>query len=447
MANGSSRMIDSASGGTARRPAFSGSLPFLAVGKSVLSRALVDEYRLSTSVNNSTVCHFFFKNGDERRISSTSALCAILHQLFTYDPTRSLIKCALSSHRDYGETLAQNFSELWRILLKCARSPDAGEIVCILDALDECNEDGQQQLVSQLKDFFSKQDSIPSKLKFLVTSRPYYDLETYFAKFSAVATYMHFDGDDKSEQIGQDINLVIDNRLIGITPGFTDQDRCTIRDHLKNMKNRTYLWLYLTFDIIEHNRSEYARPSDVKQLLSELPSKVSDAYEKILSRSVSRYRTEILLRIVLAAAQPLTLDEANAALTLALQKSRFPSNAKLKADMWPTDNFRSVVTNLCGLFISVHGSRLSFIHQTAREFLTDSRQQRTWQGRFNIQESHSTLSLVCLHYLMLPDIDMDLFYQCSFFLYGLLPTGRLIICHSKPPFPTNPERTLVRSAI
>ena len=30
-------------------------------GKSVLSRALIDEHRLSTNVTTSTVCHFFFK--------------------------------------------------------------------------------------------------------------------------------------------------------------------------------------------------------------------------------------------------------------------------------------------------------------------------------------------------------------------------------------------------
>ncbi len=66
--------------------------------------------------------------------------------------------------------------------------------------LDECNLNSREQLISQLKDFFSKQDGHirpPSKLKFLVTSRPYDDLEASFAKFSAMATYLHFDGNDK----------------------------------------------------------------------------------------------------------------------------------------------------------------------------------------------------------------------------------------------------------
>ncbi|KAB5569898.1 hypothetical protein GE09DRAFT_1217350 [Coniochaeta sp. 2T2.1] len=88
-------------------------------GKSVLSRALIDDHRLSTKVATSTVCHFFFRDGDESRRYSTNALCAILHQLFTQDPAGSLIGNALPSHKNYGEKLTGNFSELWRILLEC----------------------------------------------------------------------------------------------------------------------------------------------------------------------------------------------------------------------------------------------------------------------------------------------------------------------------------------
>ncbi|KAB5566911.1 hypothetical protein GE09DRAFT_1284618 [Coniochaeta sp. 2T2.1] len=156
-------------------------------GKSVLSRALVDDHRLSTNITTSTVCHFFFKDGDERRMHSTNALCAILHQLFTQDLTGSLIGNALPSHKNYGEKRTKNFSELWRILLECVRSSNTGEVVCILDALDECDRNSRGELISKIQDFYFKQDEpsrSPSRLKFLVTSRPYDDLEGSFRKFS-----------------------------------------------------------------------------------------------------------------------------------------------------------------------------------------------------------------------------------------------------------------------
>jgi ankyrin repeat domain-containing protein 50 len=375
-------------------------------GKSVLSRALIDERRLSTNVTTSTVCHFFFKDGDERRMYNTNALCAILHQLFNQDPSGSLIEKALHSHKYYGKALAQNFSKLWEILVTCAESSDTGEVVCILDALDECDRNSRAVLLNTLKDFYSQPQhlsDLSSKLKFLITSRPYDDLESYFGEF-LTTEYLRFDCDDKSADIGREINLVIDERVNKIAGNFTAIDRQKISERLKSMENRTYLWLYLIFDTIKEKLSLYGKRSSIERLLSNIPSQVSEAYEKILSRSQDEEQTEILLRIILAAAQSLTLDEANFALTCALQEKRFASHAALESELWPRDNFRSIVKNLCGHFISIYNSELSFIHQTAREFLIHPERQGTWQGRLNMLKSHSTISRSCLHYLLLPDI-------------------------------------------
>ncbi|KAK3351860.1 hypothetical protein B0H65DRAFT_137399 [Neurospora tetraspora] len=375
-------------------------------GKSVLSRALIDDHRLSTNVTTSTVCHFFFKDGDERRMHSTNALCAILHQLFTQNPAGGLIGNALPRHKNYGEKLTQNFSELWRTLLECVRSSDTGEVVCILDALDECDKSSRKELINKLKDFYYQPHHLAhssSKLKFLITSRPYDHLEANFGNFPTTK-YLRFDGDDKSADIGREIHLVIDERVNTVMGSFNADDRRKISQRLKSMENRTYLWLYLIFDIIEENLSRYGKRSSVESLLSDIPSQVSEAYEKILSRSQDEVQTDILLRITLTAARPLTLDEANVALTLALQKQRFASYAAVESELWPRDNFRSIVKNLCGLFISVYDSKLSFIHQTAREFLTNPQRQGKWEGRLNMPKSHSTMSLVCLHYLLLPDL-------------------------------------------
>lgn len=355
-------------------------------GKSVLSRALIDEQRLSTHVTTSTVCHFFFKDGDQRRMNSTNALCAILHQLFTQDSTGSLIEHALPIYKKNSEKLMENFSELWGILENCAKFSNAGEIVCLLDALDECNRDSRMELIEQLKRFYTEQEkspSRPSKLKFLITSRPYDDLEASFRRFSDTATYLRFDGDDKSEQIGQEINLVIDARMCDVGYGLTNEGRRVISERLKSMKNRTYLWLHLTFDITKQSPSEYSRRQDTERLLSDLPTQVSDAYEKILSRSKESEKAMALLQIMLAATRPLSLDEANVALTLALEKRWYTSYAEFDEDKWhDPDSFKIAVKNLCGLLISVYDSRLFFLHQ-----------------------SHGTLSLSCLrlHYLSRSD--------------------------------------------
>jgi hypothetical protein len=218
---------------------------------------------------------------------SSNALCAILHQLFTQDPTGSLIAKALSSHKNYGKSLAQNVSELWKILVECARSPDNGEVVCILDALDECGRESREEFIDKLKNFYCQShhpSNSSSKLKFLITSRPYDDLEDDFGNFSTTK-YLRFDGDDKSADIGLEINLVIDERINDIAGNFAADDRRKISERLKSMENRTYLWLYLIFETIKEKLSRYRKRSSLESLLSDIPSRVSEAYEKILSRS------------------------------------------------------------------------------------------------------------------------------------------------------------------
>ncbi|KAL1993135.1 hypothetical protein VTN49DRAFT_3892 [Thermomyces lanuginosus] len=172
------------------------------------------------------------------------------------------------------------------------------------------------------------------------------------------------------------------------------------------MEHRTYLWLHLTFDIIEQSPSEYGRVSDVEALLSSLPSQVSEAYERILERSKNEFYTETLLQIVLAAARPLTLDEANAALALGVKKGRFESLAYLESSMWPRENFKNTVKNLCGLFVSTHESKLSFVHQTAREFLTHPEMKGKWQGRLSVSGSQIRMLKMCLDYMSYPDERM-----------------------------------------
>lgn len=377
-------------------------------GKSVLSRALVDEKRLTLDPENSDVCYFFFKDGDKKRMHANNALCAILHQLFIQPRNKNLIKNALPSYENFPGDLSERTEELWRILVQCAESEEARLIVCVLDGLDECDEESQQHLLDLLEQHYLEGiQNRPTNLKFLITSRPYVSLEDRFSRFSAACMYLRFNGDDKSEQISQEVSLVIDAKLEELTVGFEIDDRHAISQRLKSTQHRTYLWLHLIFGIIKQSRPNYGRRVDMEDLLSSLPSQVSDAYEKILARSTHPRRTELLLQIVLAATRPLTLEEANYALALALssQGKQFETHAELSTALWPKDTFQSLVTNMCGLFISVYKSQLFFIHHTAREFLISrTGKLGAWQGRLDVTKSHSVVSLACLQFLFLFDI-------------------------------------------
>ncbi|CAG7917050.1 unnamed protein product [Penicillium olsonii] len=368
-------------------------------GKSVLARALIDERRLSTSVTTSNVCYFFFKDGIERRMHATDALSVILHQIFTKHPEKgSMVQIALSDHAELGSGLPRNFSALWQIFVNCVESPNAGEIIVVLDALDECKRSSWLQLLEKLNKTYCdwNRSGSPPKVKFLMTSRPYDDIKNCFRKFPLGSSCLSLEGDEKSTEISKEINLVIDARVKEIAREFKEDDRRLIADKLKSMGNRTYLWLHLTFDIIDQSPCQYSRRAAVVELLSDLPSQVSDAYEMILELSKNSIQTTTLLDIVLAAARPLTLDEANIALTLALSREVCTSHASLEDELFSKSDFSDNVKNLCGLLISFHDSKLSFIHQTAREFLMHDKRRGKWQGRLKISNAHIKMSLACL---------------------------------------------------
>jgi hypothetical protein len=189
-------------------------------GKSVLSKYLVDYGReiLSSGVDPPKICYFFFKDGDLNRRSGSKALCAVLHQLFIQN--WDLFSHAEQDFKQKGEKFLSDFDALWEILAKAAADPNAGEIICVLDALDECEELARNQLIDKLVYYYSNdevQKSRVSRLKFIVTSRPYPDIELRFFKLTEASSSIRLVGEDESEQIGKEIDLVIETRIPEIT--------------------------------------------------------------------------------------------------------------------------------------------------------------------------------------------------------------------------------------
>ncbi|KAK4206117.1 hypothetical protein QBC37DRAFT_145455, partial [Rhypophila decipiens] len=104
-------------------------------GKSVLAKHLVDSVLPTTE--SRTVCYFFFKDDFKDQRNVVSALCCLLYQLFMQK--RNLLSDAILDQFDInGQKLSSSFSELWQILVNATQDKNAGEIICLLDAIDEC---------------------------------------------------------------------------------------------------------------------------------------------------------------------------------------------------------------------------------------------------------------------------------------------------------------------
>lgn len=389
-------------------------------GKSVLSRSLVDEQLLSLDTRNSSVCYFFFKDDDEGRQSGSNALCAILHQLFVQKPV--LLKYALLDYEHHGGELRTMFSTLWEILEKSANDPEAGEIICVLDALDECKESARNDLIKKLCHLHAGRDKTDIKLKILATSRPYESIERSFYSIREKMLDISLKGEDKPEQISREIDMVIDVRVPHICKSrrfpLKPEVQNALIDRLKNTRNRTYLWLHLILDVIENSLD--SSKIRLERLVQKIPATVDEAYEKLLMKNKDPEKaaqTRRLLHIVVAATRPLTLHEMNIAIAIDEKledQESFQSYGELDLD--DDEPFKIKIKNICGLFVIIHDSKIYLIHQTAKEFLVSKTcspnlssfgtpATEIWKQSLNPVESNHVLVKICLSYLLLSNLD------------------------------------------
>ncbi|PKK46687.1 hypothetical protein CI102_10605, partial [Trichoderma harzianum] len=373
-------------------------------GKSVLAKYLID-YGLSRSA---TICYFFFKDQDQNTLRQ--ALCALLHQLFTQSPF--LIKHAMPLFDTDGKNLVNSTQSLWRILQNATEDPQAGPIIIVLDALDECDEsefaDLMQKVESQFRNNYSS--SSQSKLKYLLTCRPYEQITSQFHGLLRQFPNIRIPGEEESESISQEVNRVIIHRVKQLSEKnkFSAKISNFIKKKLQETTHRTYLWVYLVFSYLEENVVIKKTQKEIEMIITTHPKNVNEAYEKILNKSENEHMVRRVLSIVLAATRPLTLSEMNIATSINDTTQDDTTNTFDDLDLEDESDFKSRLRSLCGLFISIYHGKIYFLHQTAREYLLADLASPTavpsglrWHRSITTRKAHSILAELCVLYLNL----------------------------------------------
>jgi NACHT domain/Ankyrin repeats (3 copies) len=374
-------------------------------GKSVLVRSLIDHELQNT--NTSTICYFFFKDNKEQD-SLATALCALLHQLFSARP--QLLQYAMTSWEKSNQKLQSEVYELWRILLTAATSEEAYRVTIVMDALDECCENDRQKLIELLSDFYvksSRHASRSSCLKILVTSRPYNEIENNFRGVGPRLSTIRLQGELESDRIHEEIDLVIQQKVTTLandkflSPSTTEK----LKQKLLDMEHRTYLWLHLAFQDIENTFRSSLRPDSesIDSLL--LPASVEDAYERILTR-VPKTQKEVateIFHIIIGARRALTTSEMAMALGI-LRRKGPQSFAEFKIT---EGRLRGLIRDLCGLFVFINHSKIYLIHQTAKEFLVQRGLPEVtglWRHSLDPSNSEAIMARICVEYLSLDEL-------------------------------------------
>jgi ankyrin repeat protein len=408
-------------------------------GKSVLSRHLIDTVLVEP---NRTVCYFFFKDDFEHQKSPIKALCTLLHQLLDMCESNGCTLPADSALRRLetmgDESFFGSVSSLWKTFTEASLLSNAGEIVCVLDALDECRPKDRNELIEAINDFYQSPRNKAPCLKFFLTSRPYGEIQSQFSSvWRQQLSEIRLAGeeDDVAGDIAKEIEIVVNDRIDNICDTFNlpDQKRKLMKSNLGAAPGRTYLWITLVFDDLLGNTSipnknyinkKRISKEYIESFVKHPPANVDGAYERILNRATTEgadqdlKKTRTILQMVLAARRPLTLREMSIALPLTEHQ---PPYEDLADEMETEEGTWDTIRDCCGLLVIRVDNALYLLHQTVREFLVapssnasnegQKAQDTTqagkmaplspygWKHSFDLVNANSVLAEACVSYI------------------------------------------------
>lgn len=176
-----------------------------------------------------------------------------------------------------GSDLSRLSTEMWAILRRIVLYPEAGEIVCVIDALDECEASGRKYTINQLRALCTDTPKgMKSRLRFLVTSRSYSEIELDFKILTTMFPAIRIPAEARSELITQDINIFIDHEIKCLKLPEKTTKRLTGR--LQKIEHRTYLWLQLIMELIRKKAMVSSMSKSFDELLDlPLPATIEEA--------------------------------------------------------------------------------------------------------------------------------------------------------------------------
>ncbi|PWW75969.1 hypothetical protein C7212DRAFT_352033 [Tuber magnatum] len=327
--------------------------------------------------------------------SSTFALRAILHQLFTH--RESLRRYAEPAFNAKGKKFADEVDTLWEILVQAVAEGGCGDVICVVDALDECEEGTLASLVHPVNRLLGSPTSdIP--LKFIATSRPYDRIRT---ALGSLTTAIHLEGENEASAIRDDINRVIDQGIKNLESSMGQPRGLEyLRSLLVRSPDRTFLWVSLVLEILDSNLK--GSPEELTKIGSTDPHNLPELYTKILGKITDRKKALRVLKIVVVAKRPLTLWEINAAFRIREQMSIMGLGD-------PPSEFERTVKRLCGLFVRVINSKIYLVHKTAKDFLIETSLPGggDWQYTLCPIDSNFTMADICITYLAREDFGKN----------------------------------------
>ena len=317
-------------------------------GKTMLLCGIINELE-KTMVKSNNLSYFFCQATDSRINNASAVLRGLLYMLVNQQP--SLILHVRKKYDNTGKILFEDTNAwvaLSEIFTDVLQDPDLNSTWLVVDALDEC-------LVGlpKLLEFISRMSSVSSRIKWIISSRNWpsieKDLNTAAQK---VRLCLELNDNSISDAVATYIQFKVE--WLAKRNKYTINTRDAVQRYFSLNANGTFLWVALVCQEMSNVSGWKAQ-----QKLMAFPPGLDSLYRRMMDQIKDSEDADIckrILAVISAVYRPVSIDE-------------LPSLVDMPDEVVGEYEVLSEIIGLCGSFLTLQQRNISFVHQSARDFL------------------------------------------------------------------------------
>ena len=305
-----------------------------------------------------------------------------------------------------GQQIFERFESLWNIFMHLVQSETKLSMIVIIDAIDECEERAQADIIRRLFALVELPKSV--SVKFLITSR--FNPEKVLDPPRLADPLILLSFNNESTQVARDIRLVVRDRLDRlVTKGACRPFmRDSFEEVLLSKADATFLWIKLVLPVLE--KRGLLLESDISRTATSIPKDLESLYNSLLMdiSEDDRAVAAKLLSLIVAADRPLTADELDIMLTL----SPYTKSAADFKEESRLVNARTI-QGLLGSLVRMEQNAFSLVHQSLKDYLTSPAIAAASMKIFSIDivRQHGLMASTCLSYLSLREFKQRISFS------------------------------------
>jgi hypothetical protein len=335
-------------------------------GKTMLLCGIINE--LETSIaKEDLLCYFFCQATDSRINNATAVLRGLLYLLVDQQPL--LISHVRKKYDSAGQALFEDTNAwvaLSKVFTNILEDPSLNSTYLIVDALDECIAD-----LPNLLNFFVKHSSTSSRVKWIVSSRNWPDIEE---RLELAGHKVRLSLELNAESVSAAVSVFIEEKVSELVnrKDYNTHTHNAVLTHLTSNANNTFLWVAL---VCQHLLATSSW--NILKKLELFPPGLEALYERMMQQISTSDDAEVCKQILAPIAlvyRPITIEEL--APLVEQLKGHEPESIR-------------VLIDLCGSFLTLQNETIYFVHHSAKDFLSGN--ASNWVFPSGKEDSHYTI--------------------------------------------------------